>query len=83
MAKRITKDILVPSALAPKAKFKELVEVKYDDGWFRGWKTDAKWASILGVSDVNKNPEAKVVILFEDGSHTFGTDKSGMVPRRG
>ena len=75
MGKRITEKVVVPSFLATKTK--ELVEVKYDNGWFRGWKTEAEHAPLLGITRASKNPQANIVILFEDGEEVFGTEKGG------
>ena len=58
----------IKKAESVKAPFKELVEVSYDDGVFRGWKTEARWAELIGVKDLSpeqKTAESSIVIIFD------------------
>ena len=75
MGHRITKEVSVASFVAP--KIKELVEVHFDNGWFRGWKTEARWASLIGIKSASKEPKTDIAILFEDGDSMFGIAKGG------
>ena len=73
LGKRITKEITVVSKIA--AKTKERIEVKFDNGWFQGWKTEARWASLLGIDRDRKIKDANTVVLFDDGEVMFGVQK--------
>ena len=51
------------------------MEVELEDGWFKRWKTEARWAALLGVDRDRKRPDANTVILFDDGEAMFGVQK--------
>ena len=75
MGKRITKQVKLSSFIADKTK--ELVEVQFEDGWFRGWKTEASCASLIGIKRPSKIPDVNIAILFHDGDAIYGNERGG------
>ena len=75
MAKGIKKEEHRPE----KPAFKEKVSVKYDNGDFRGWKTLAKWAHLIGIElpKEQRGKESMVVIKFDDGEHITAEERGG------
>ena len=73
MAKRITKTVIVTSSKATA----ELVEVQYDDGAFRGWKTKVEHAHHLKITETPDKKTSDIVIQFEDGDIIFAKESGG------
>jgi hypothetical protein len=62
----MVKEIKNPESVKP--PFKEKVEVRDEDGKYKGWKTEAKWAELIGIKDrtqEQKTAESLIAIIFD------------------
>jgi hypothetical protein len=73
MAKGITK-VVATSSSAP---VKELVEVQYTNGWFRGWKAETKDAELLQVKRSPEKKGSNIVIKFIDDEDVLFAEERG------
>lgn len=52
--------------------WKQRVRIKYDDGDFEGWKTELKWAPMLGEEEVQgEGSRLQTFIVFDDGQQIY------------